>query len=253
MIGLLDLDSVLYKSVYRCITFSEIREIVNSCGIGHSREVYESEVTRLAISRTYKKVHELTSYIEERFCDLYRVEMYITTCGNNFRNDIEPTYKQSRKSNKYVRAVREYFKNNDTFYSDTLEADDLIADRARELGKNNYLIISIDKDLKTIGGHYWSFYTKNVKDENGYHTKVYKQPDVEFIEDDEANRLFYIQMLMGDKTDDIRGLDGIGVKRAEKILKDSKNDFITVARTYILKGLKHEFYKQHRLLKLGDY
>jgi len=37
---------------------------------------------------------------------------------------------------------------NDAKYSDTLEADDLVAIRARELGVKNCIVVSPDKDLK---------------------------------------------------------------------------------------------------------
>jgi len=38
-----------------------------------------------------------------------------------------------------------------------LEADDLIAIRVEELGRENCIIASIDKDLRTIGGFLWNY------------------------------------------------------------------------------------------------
>ena len=40
-----------------------------------------------------------------------------------------------------------------------------------------------------------------------------------YIEEQEAIKHFYKQLLTGDRTDNIRGLEGIGNKKAEKILK----------------------------------
>lgn len=249
---LLDIDSVFYKAVYKCVSISDIKDIIKESNGIDTRAYYESEVTRKAITRVYKKVHELTEYVEENFCELYRVEMFMTTCTNNFRNELEPNYKKSRKGNKYVREVREFFKNNNVEYSDTLEADDLIANRAKELGKGNYLIASIDKDLKQIGGNYWSFYTMSYKDDKGFKHTEYKQKEIEFISDEDADRFLWSQMLIGDNVDDIKGIKGIGVKRADKLLRDATNNFIAVAREYIKKGEKDRFYTNLRLLSLGD-
>lgn len=43
----------------------------------------------------------------------------------------------------------------------------------------------------------------------------------------------------------------VGIKTAEKILKDSKNYFITVARQYLLRGQKKDFWLMYKLLKIG--
>jgi len=247
---LLDLDSVLYKSVWKCLSFSDIREIVENSD--DTRAVYESEVLRSSLSRVHKKVHELTQHVESIHEELYRVELFITTCDNNFRYEIEPQYKAGRKKNKYVELLRDFFKSDNVAWSDTLEADDLIADRAFELGIDNYIICSIDKDLKTIGGYFWSPYTINVVDNVGFKTKEYKQKEVDYISEQEASRFFYMQMLTGDSVDNIKGLRGVGIKRAEKVLENSLNDFITVAREFIKRDKKDEFWTNYKSLKLGS-
>ena len=246
---LLDLDSFLYKSIWKCISFTEIRNILELSE--YPRDVYESEVVRLSLNRLNDSVREITNHIEEIHDELYRTELFITTCDNNFRYDIEPTYKSNRKKNKYVELLREHLKKGHAQYSDTLEADDLIAIRAKELGVDNCIVVSIDKDMKTIGGYYFSPYQIRFKDENGYNHKVYKQQKVQLIKQDEADRFFYTQMLTGDSVDNIKGLKGYGVKKAEKVLKNSSNYFISVAREFISKGQKDEFWKNYKLLKLG--
>src|SRR5690606_31239133 len=101
------------------------------------------------------------------FEDIAEWELYITTCSRNFRKEISSDYKSNRKKNNYVWLLREHYINNGAFCSDTLEADDLIADRISELKKGDYLIISIDKDLKQLGGYYWSYYKQKSKDHYG--------------------------------------------------------------------------------------
>ena len=252
MIMLLDFDSIIYNSVYKCISYSEIRDIIESYP-DNSREVYSNQILERGVANSNRIINETVEYVENTFTELLRVELYITACKRNFRYDIEPDYKKSRKRNKAVSIVRDYYKNGIAEYSDHLEADDLIADRARQLGLENCLIASIDKDLKTIGGNYWSYYKKKDVDRDGYPIKVYKQQEVMFISENEASRLFYVQLLMGDKIDNIIGLKGIGIKRAEKLLEDSTSYFITTAREYIKRERKEDFWKNYRLLKLGDY
>ncbi len=64
--------------------------------------------------------------------------------------------------------------------------------------------MSIDKDLDMIRGWHYNF----VKD------KKY------LIEDHDAIKHFYTQILTGDRVDNIIGLKGVGPKKAEKILED---------------------------------
>ncbi len=61
--------------------------------------------------------------------------------------------------------------------------------------------MSIDKDLDMIRGWHYNF----IKD------KKY------FIDDQQAIKHFYTQILTGDRVDNIIGLRGIGPKKAEKI------------------------------------
>lgn len=56
---------------------------------------------------------------------------------------------------------------NDVKYSDIYEVDDLIVDRVEELGRDNCVVVFIDKDLKQIGGYYWSYYKENLKNVDG--------------------------------------------------------------------------------------
>jgi hypothetical protein len=47
------------------------------------------------------------------------------------------------------------------------EADDLIFDRAFELGEQNCIILTMDKDLKQIPGIHFNYYRPKVVNENG--------------------------------------------------------------------------------------
>lgn len=130
----------------------------------------------------------------------------------------------------------------------------------KELGIGNYVIVSIDKDLRTVGGYYWSYYRERVKDmqgefilnEYGNYETDFKHKEVEFITPKQAELILYIQLLVGDNSDNVKGVKGIGKVRAEKLLETSKNPFITVARQYIEKSTKENFRINKRLLTLGN-
>lgn len=63
-------------------------------------------------------------------------------------------------------------------------------------------IATIDKDLNQVPGAHYNF----VSDE-AYH-----------VDEDEADRFFWLQMLQGDNVDNVPGVPGIGPAKAEKLL-----------------------------------
>ena len=150
--------------------------------------------------------------------------------------------------------LREHYRYNDARCSDKLEADDLIAIKAKELGDGNFIVVSPDKDLKQIGGYFWSYYSQRVRDEFGFYVEnefgfyetEYKQKEVLYISLQEANLHFWSQMLIGDSSDNIKG-----VKKAAKILESTKSPKIAVARAYIRSNQKEDYKINYQLLKLG--
>jgi len=260
MILLIDLDSVLYTSVYRVVGVSSMREAISMFGKEGAKHWLNEEVYNEGINRCENDLLKIQNHIQSQMInEITGVELFITTCSNSFRKKIYPDYKKSRKRNNYVWLLRSHYQMNGAHHSDTLEADDLIAQRAKELGKDNYIVVSIDKDLKQIGGYYWSYYKQKSKDsygnlvlnDYGVAETEYKQKAIDYITDDEADRLFWTQMLMGDNSDNIKGLHRVGVKTAEKILSESVVHWIRTAREYISRGQKEDFKINYKLLKLG--
>ena len=281
MIALIDLDSKIYQAVYRIVSFNQMREAITTYGKKGAKQWLMEEVYNEGINRLENELLKMQDHLQSIFFEeIESYELYITTCSNNFRHKIYKNYKANRKKNGYVWLIREHYKHNGAISSDTLEADDLIYDRAKELGKGKYIVVSPDKDLKTIGGYYWSYYKQNAKDKYGnvvldeHDSKVkeYKQTEVMLISDLDASFLFYEQMLVGDKVDNISGITPItkefkqevkkelglnihcrvGVVTANKILKESKNFFITVAREYLVRNQKDMFWVNYKLLHLGS-
>lgn len=258
--ALIDLDSILYKSVYKIITIAQIKELLKMYNKEEAREIFLSEVYNEGINRCENELLKMQDYVQSIFLnEITSWELYITTCTQSFRKNLRKEYKAKRKRNDYVWMLREHYKYNNAFYCNTHEADDLINRRAKELGKDKYIVISIDKDLRQISGWYWSYLKEAQKDWSGdfilneYGDKIneYKYKEVSYITEQEANRYFWKQMLMGDSGDGIKGLKRVGEKTAEKILKKSKCYWISVAREYINRSQKEDFKINYKLLKLG--
>jgi len=88
-----------------------------------------------------------------------------------------------------------------------MEADDAQGIEQWAKTDRSTCIVTIDKDLNMIPGWHYNF----VKDE----FKYWKLS--------ESNRFFWWQMLVGDRTDNIPGIDKIGPVRADKLLDSTKN------------------------------
>lgn len=142
--------------------------------------------------------------------------LYFTGKGPRYREQFanEIPYKQSREGKErplFLPEVTQYAFN--TFpccvsNSTWGEADDLIACAAHKSGSfDDYVVVSIDKDLNMIPGNHYN----PVKKEQYCVSK------------EEAYMFFFKQLLAGDKTDDIPGIRGIGLTKAAKLLKGSES------------------------------
>lgn len=146
-------------------------------------------------------------------CDKY---FLFLSKGKYFRHSINPDYKGNRKSKselKYLKTIASYLKEQYGGVSyENLEADDLSAYAMTKL-KSGYgssikvVNCSPDKDVvKSIPGEYFDY---------KYHKHGYTNAE-------DAVRFIFKQALMGDFTDNIKGIPGIGEKKAERILEHCK-------------------------------
>ena len=146
-----------------------------------------------------EQIYEATKSKEATFC--------MTDHSGNFRKEVDPSYKSNRKGSRkpvgYVALcnwVRDTYK---TITKPMLEADDcmgILATKPENIGK--CIIVSDDKDMRTVP------------------SRIFRPMSGEFIDvtEQDADRFFLTQCLMGDPTDGITGLKGVGAKTAEKIL-----------------------------------
>ena len=125
------------------------------------------------------------------------------TGKDNFRYTIYPEYKAHRPKEKpfWLEPIRQYLIA--TFNAEVI--DGMEADDAMGLNQQDGTIIcSIDKDLLMIPGKHFNF----VKNE------FYEVTEFEGL------KHFYKQCLMGDRSDNIKGIEKIGPKKADKLLEE---------------------------------
>jgi hypothetical protein len=165
---------------------------------------------------TFKR--ELNVMVEKLFCDDFVMAVRGDAC---FRYDLFDDYKKQRSKhygegreqlvNDFVPALRSLAVHEEiAIPSHGREADDWIriwANEAKRAGQE-YIICSIDKDLRCIPGkHYIMHYLKE------------KQVILDISEDD-AMRFYYEQLLKGDPTDNIPGVPRVGEVKAKALISD---------------------------------
>lgn len=156
------------------------------------------------------------------------------SCVHNWRKTIWDGYKAHRSKPKplILEELRGWLaKKYPSAEWWGLEADDVMGVMATTL-PDAYVIVSIDKDLKTIPGHRFN----PRKPEEG----------VVFTDKDSAFIWHMTQTLTGDSSDGYKGCPGIGPKKAEKIIAaaiaenqvDWRNSvWSAVEQTFVEKGL----------------
>lgn len=189
--------------------------------------------------------------------------------GKYFRHQISSDYKANRTGTppKWMRSIKGYLEDKyRANWMPNVEADDLVAywmnrkiilyddgfihdkessfhTKERDL---NLIMSAIDKDLiKSIPGIHWNFTYKDDK-QLGW----WEETDQTY-----ADNFIWLQMLMGDNSDGIVGIPGVGQKKAEKFLQNKPPDLSYmefVLRKYtqhfgITNGI-YEFQKNYRLL-----
>ena len=168
--------------------------------------VGEDGSEEIAVLRSDRLMQDLLHSTE---ADTYQVFL---TGSNNFRRKVNPEYKANRKDKvppAHLQACREYLvKEWHALVSDGCEADDLLGINQTE----DSTIASLDKDLLMIPG--WHF--------NWLHNEK------KYVVPEDGIKTFYKQMLIGDRSDNIFGVDKIGKVKAERYIEplETEEDMI---------------------------
>lgn len=159
----------------------------------------------------------------------------------NFRKEVASYYKANRKDTRkpmLLNYAKTYLHNKyKGMIIPKLEADDVLGIMAGT--DPNCVIWSLDKDLLTIPGRHFI--------------------DGELVEitQDEADRWFYYQTLVGDSTDNYSGCPKVGPKKAEKILEDSEDYWASTVAAFEKAGLNEDVAIENarlaRILRAEDF
>lgn len=157
----------------------------------------------LAVSRLESTMVELCMDLD---CEDYKG--FLTGKGN-FRVDLAKTvpYKGTRPQEKpvHLQALRNHLVESWGFVIvDGIEADDAVGIEAYKVSEDESIMVHIDKDLNQFRGWHYN----------------YRKKDKYYISEFEGWYNFYLQILTGDRIDNIEGLKGIGPAKGAKILKD---------------------------------
>lgn len=166
----------------------------------------------------WQRVDDMVADITEKL-EADKVILCLTDPASNFRLDVLPTYKTHRKSTKkplVLFHLKEWLvENRDGVMVDGLEGDDVMGILATR-GKGEKIIVSIDKDMKTIPCNYVR--TRAVVNEDG--AELVGAFDIQVISEEEAHKFHMLQTLMGDVTDGYSGCPNIGETKARKIVDE---------------------------------
>jgi len=248
---LIDLDSAIFKA--GCANETSCYMVYNHNGIPVADFQYKKDADKFAEEASFDAVVEkvkeagplhhsianLRNIVDGilRHPRLTSYEIFIGGKGN-FRYDIYPEYKSNRKAEDrpiHEDKLRQYLVK---FYKAKLvngqEADDEVS--ILSTGRTDVVIASIDKDLNNTPGWHYNYDTK----------------ELYFVTDDDANLNFYRQLLMGDSTDGITGIKGVGKIAAESILPEAltpEEMCAIVWDEYASRGYTYEYFVlQGRLL-----
>lgn len=191
----------------------------------------------------------LKSYVKylDKFFNIKGVRVYITNDKkDNFRFDIAHTfeYKGNRKDlekPKHFKEMREYllrkYKAVEVFGQ---EADDAMGiEAARD--PESFLIASADKDMNMIPGWHWKMDTAEkpfFADKSG-HLQLIRMSGKKSKLVGTGLKWFFAQCLLGDRVDNIPGLNGYGDVKVYKLLCHVPVDglYSLVEAEYKKKGL----------------
>lgn len=206
---LIDGDQYLYKAtvaVEREVKWDDDNYVLGS----NAEEAYD--VCKSLLLRTFRDL------------GTGRCQIALTK-GHNFRKDILSSYKGNRLNTRKPLCYLEVRERLEADYKclsvDGLEADDIMGIWQTNGRLGDTIIVSEDKDMKTIPG------------------KLYRQGELIEVSELEADYNHLFQTLLGDATDGYSGCPGVGAVGANKLLSGNPS-WPTVVKAYEAKGLTED-------------
>ena len=230
---IVDADSLVYSAV--------------TCKKDESKDGYVHD-TGVAIEKFDNSFQEIINLLWENnginvthFC-------FIIGGSDNFRKILSPSYKANRPPSPPLRGfLSSYIESEYNAYrAHSSEADDVIVATHKKLiaeGKD-VVIAANDKDIKQIPCKFFDYF--------------YQRKMLVVVDEKEARYNFYGQLLIGDKTDNINGIEGYGKAKPPKLFKGCVSDYsyLRVCFTEYKKKYKQKarekLIETYTLVKLRD-
>jgi 5'-3' exonuclease len=178
----------------------------------------ENEPLEICLSR-------VDSLIDTIMRETSATEYLVALSGEtNFRHSIYPEYKANRKDiqrPKWLLEAKQYLKDKfNAVESVNCEADDLLGVWQCTLGKDT-IICTLDKDLRMIPGKHYSW---EIRGTSKLGKEWVRPSEIVHVTTYEATMHFYKQLIIGDPSDNVKGVKGLGPKAAERILFNLVNE-----------------------------
>lgn len=158
-----------------------------------------------------KAEEKLQRILDKTGCQ--EVELHFSGGRKSFRYDINPAYKANRTS-RTPAGLSQLKKNLAKRYNGVIhtkyEADDAVV-YLMDKNPEKYILCAVDKDiLNSVEGRNFNYYESALYD-----------IEMKWVDIDKHTALTwrYLQTIMGDKTDNIIGLKGLGPVKAAKVLE----------------------------------
>jgi hypothetical protein len=169
--------------------------------------IYESDLGMLLWHARTK----LDKILDMTGCQDY--ELHFTYGKESFRYKLYPEYKMNRKYIRrpmYLVEAKDWFVNNDKGVKHTyIEADDAVVWLKRNYPEK-YILCCVDKDVyNAVEGHHFNYYESGKFNKNMHWVDTLKE---------DAEMWPYMQAIIGDKSDNIIGLHGIGPAKVKKLI-----------------------------------
>lgn len=216
---LFDVDSIFYTSCYDVETFDD------AC--------HKFDETIQSIVNTLEEENDIDSV------------KFIGLCRRNYRYKVDSKYKANRADREkpeFIDELRQYMhKNYEIHSTQGVETDDLVVRYHEQLGHENTIICSVDKDYLQCEGTIYNYWKKE------YYV----------ISKQKAMYNFWCQMITGDSGDNVNYLPGKGKVFARKLIPENASKFTMMKRVYELfvqqykSKARERFIQQYLLLKLN--
>ena len=233
MIILVDSDSLIWSSCYK-------------------KKEQPEDTGYHTIEDAILKFDEVFMKIINTIEETYEIDKVMTFAGakGNFRKEISKTYKANRIGREIPPILKE-LQNYVSFQYDAIcgygiETDDVVATYWKSLtdilGRDQVIIVSIDKDYRQLPCIIYDYH--------------FKKQCFYDIDEQEAKRNFYTQMITGDTADNVNFCKGYGEKYCLNAFKDCLSNYSYIRVVFnlfkkIYKSKARENYIQcFRLLKL---